>query len=466
MKKIYITALLFIAALSVSNATMAQTTLIAPPDGIISVVKAGKGAENYAITNPASSGDIAITKKGSVLMLGGTTLTEAAFSSSDGSVSLELKKPIWADFDIAQSNEITPQTIKTESENKYSAATADKNIKIDMSDYSDVSGEITLEFDMLLDKAYKTNLFTVYDENAKKTFEVQLRFRNDENVYIAYQRDKYNYTALRTKLLPINERVHIEAVIDTDNYKVSLYCNSEEIFKEKPMLYEATPTSFAIGTGTDNIAVYSGRKLTSAALRIDTSALSLTSEHAFVSKTLSASVKLFDEYEEIDAKYLYWSAPDNAFCTVSSDGVLTADTAALTEQKTLNVSAVLSCSKEDVSTQSEITVSAAGADGQAASGEKGNVIAYLSKSENITAGDTISVTAVAYNSTAAAQTYYVVVPLTGADGKNVQNHVFKMECSELSGRVSRSFDITVNSGASLAAQVFVFDKDFRVNVLR
>ncbi len=466
MKKIYITALLFIAALSISRGASAQTTLIAPPDGITSVIKAGKGAENYAVTNPASSDDIAITKKGSLILLGGTKLTEAAFSSDDGSVSLELKKPIWADFDITQSDEITPQTIKTESGNKYSAATADKNIKIDMSDYSDVSGEITLEFDMLIDKAYKTNLFTIYDENAKKAFEVQLRFRNDENVYIAYQRDRYNYTALRTKLLPIDEWVHIEAVIDTDNYKVSLYCNQTEIFSSKPMVLNETPFSLNIGTGADNIAIYSGKKLTSAALRIDTSSLSLTDDYAFVSKALSASVKLFDEYEEIEAKYLYWSAPDSAFCTVSPDGILTADTVAITEQKTLNVSAALSCLREVISTQSEISVSADGSDGQEQSGAGDNVIAYLSKTSNIAQGETISVTAVVYNPTAVAQTYYVVVPLTGADGKNVQNHVFKMECGELSGRVSRTFNITVASGTSLSAQILVFDKDFKVNVLR
>ncbi len=465
MKYVLKTAAFLGLLLTVATGVSAESlSIIAPPKGTVTVVDAGSGADDYSLVLPPEAKGISTTKKGSLFLLDTAPAEGAVLKSADGEVELSIKESVSADFDTTVSEYITANTACEESGNIYAAANEKNNLLIDLSSAGAEAGGITLEFDMLLDKAARTNLVTLCDDNMSRIFDIQLRFRYDDAVYVAYQRDKYNYTPQRTSLLPVNRWVHIVVSIDAKNKKISLNCDGEVVFENKDFIKNTAPSYLKIGTGADNISVYTGKVLRDAQLQINTDVLALSSNSDFVSAPLSASVKLFESFEEIEPKYLGWEIEGNGICSLSSDGVLTAYTPSLGTARTFSVTSSINIGTKLVTAQKNIEISANGSEG--CTPTKGAVIAGISKTSDISAGENICVKTIYYNPAAQEKTYYTVVSLYEQNGKNVQNYVYRDVCAAAAGKIEKTRDISVETGAGLSARIYVFNDDFSVNVLK
>jgi len=469
MKCVFKSAALLTAAMMLSvSASASQINIVAPKTGDISVTNVGEGATDYEVSaiTPENGKNVLVTKNGTVLLLGGTDVEEMTLSGSGSSVSVNVHQPIECDFDETQSDLIDAVT-KTLSGNEYAYATAKKNTVLDVSSMNLQSGVLNVEFDMLMEDALKTNLISVCDAYGNVFAEAELRFRYDDAVYVAYKRDRYNYTPLRSKQLPTDEWVHINAEINLDTRTMSLKTGDEVIFTNAAFV--GTPESvdsIMIGTNADAFVVYTGKIIDTVALNIKSDTVDVnTTGGAMVNVPLEAQIKTNAAFEDVKPEYLSWQVEDNSVCTISQTGTLTVDSALLTESTTVNVAVSLAIGKSVVTTQKEITLSPSDSGGEASTVVSVGGVS-LSKSTGIGSGDTVTVNVPIYNPTAQDESYYIVTALQDSNGKNIQNFVFRTTVPANSGRAVYSYNMNISSGSGLSATVFVMDKNFNINVIR
>ena len=179
--------------------------------------------------------------------------------------------------------------------------------------------------------------------------------------------DRYNYTPLRNKLLPTQTWVHIEAVIDMDEQTMSLTAGDNVLYEDAPFI--ATPDSIAgikIGTGADNIVIYTGDIVETAQLKIPSETIAVnTADGAMVNVPLTAQIKLDDSFEDILPEYLSWNVAENAVCTVSQTGMLTVDCASLTQSTVVGAQCALPLGSDVVTASGIVTLVPNGTQGTA-----------------------------------------------------------------------------------------------------
>ena len=450
------------------GAYASDINVIAPKKGVVSHTSIGEGANDYEITSlsPQNGEGAVITKSGSLLLFGDGNIESITVNSSDGTKTITVHDSVKSDFDEVTSPYIKAKTAEKEGK-VYAAATANDNLSVDLSDFSVAKGTVNVEFDMLLEKAAKTNLISVLDNDRSVFSEAQLRFRYDDSVYVAYKMDRYNYTPLRNKLLPTQTWVHIEAVIDMDEQTMSLTAGDNVLYEDAPFI--ATPDSIAgikIGTGADNIVIYTGDIVETAQLKIPSETIAVnTADGAMVNVPLTAQIKLDDSFEDILPEYLSWNVAENAVCTVSQTGMLTVDCASLTQSTVVGAQCALPLGSDVVTASGIVTLVPNGTQGTAvAEAAIGGV--SLSKTSGIQSGDILSVSVPIYNPTTEQKIYYIVTALQNTGGKNVENYVFKIVAAAQSDRAVYTYDMNVTSGNNLSAAVFVLDESFSINVLK
>lgn len=456
------------ALLSIRVSAAQEINFIAPESGVVSFIKAGRTAEDFVIsqTLPEASDCAVVTKRGTLGILGGSGLQSVTLSSAEGDVTVRVHDTIRSDFDHVTSPHMhAPLGEKTG--NLYAAATAEDNLTADLSDYSIEAGVLNVEFDMLLEEARKTNLITACDFNDVAFAEVQLRFRRDDAVYIAYQRDRYNYTPLRDKLLPTGAWVHIKASFCLDNNSMSLTCDGKAVFNDAPFVgAPAALKTIKIGTGADNIAIYSGTKPQNAELRITSDKISIdTKEDVMICVPLQAQIKLFDTFEELAPEYLSWDVEPNSVALVSQRGMLTVDSALLKEDTVVHAAGSIVLGNNKLKAQKEITLHPDTTGGTAVAGACAGS-AGISKASGICSGDALTVSVPIYNAASDPHTYYLVTALYDASGRNTQNYVFRITASAESGRLLYERNMIVTAGNNLNAKVFLLDENFAINVLK
>lgn len=469
MKCIFKSAAFFTAAVMLSvSAAASEINIVAPKSGNAAMTKVGDGATDFTVSGvtPADDKTALVTKNGSILLLGGTGIDEITLSGGGNSITAIIHEPIECDFDSSQSDLIDAE-IKTLSGNKYAFATAKENTVMDLSSMNITEGVLNIEFDVLLEEALKTNLISVCDSDGNAFAEVQLRFRRDDALYVAYKRDRYNYTPLRDKLISTEEWTHINAEINLDSKTMSLKVGGAEVFKNAAFV--GTPQSadsIKIGANADAFAVYTGKVTDTVALNIASDTVNVnTTAAAVINVPLEAQIKLSDAFEDISPEYLSWQVEENTVCTISQTGTLNVDAPLLTEETAISVKAALAIGKDVITVQKSITLSPADTGGEACTEACVGGVA-LSKTSGINSGDTLRVSVPIYNPTALEKKYYTVVALQDSDGKNVQNFVFKTVSPANSARAQYEYDVSVSSGSGLTATVFVMDENFSINVIR